>query len=196
MPPQTVPGAPGPAAGFDAPFELLAACHDRLRERLDLLDRLLAHLREHGADRDARAAATDVLRYFDLAAPHHHEDEERHLVPVLQASADPACREAAQRLLDDHGLIRAAWQVLRPLLQTLDPTERPALAAAAARFAALHGPHLQLEDALVYPAVAARVPTAALDDMGREMAARRGVVARADSTPAASSNSRDPHGLR
>ncbi len=177
------PGAPSPAAGFDAPFELLAACHDRVRQRLDLLARLLDHLRGHGADANAHAAAADVLRYFDIAAPHHHEDEERHLVPVLQASDDPACRDAAAQLLDDHAALRTAWQQLRPLLQSLDPAQTRELEAAARRFIELHRPHLELEDTLVYPAAAARLPASRQATIGHEMAERRG-VARADSTPA------------
>jgi hemerythrin-like domain-containing protein len=177
MPSPSLPGAPAPAAGFDQPFELLAACHDRVRQRLDLLARLIAHVKAQGADPAGRAAAADVLRYFDLAAPHHHEDEERHLVPLLAASDDPAHREAAHRLLADHVALRAAWQALRPLLQRLDAAEYGLLAAAAQHFIDLHGPHLALEDALVYPTAAQHIDTATEAAMGREMAARRGAPA-------------------
>ena len=72
-----------PAAGFDEPFELLAACHQRVERMLGLLQRLQPHLQAHGADRAGAEAARDLLRYFDLAAPHHHEDEELHVLPVL-----------------------------------------------------------------------------------------------------------------
>lgn len=170
------PGVHAPAASFDQPFELLAACHERVRQRLSLLGRLIPHLQQHSADASARSAADDILRYFDLAAPHHHDDEERHLVPVLQASDDPACREAAQRLLDDHEAIRAGWTVLRPLLQQLAPADLAALDAAAQHFIALHEPHLQLEDGLVYPAAAARLPALMQAAMGLEMARRRGAL--------------------
>lgn len=170
------PGANTPAASFDQPFELLAACHDRVRQRLDLLGRLIPHLQQHGADAAARSAADDILRYFELAAPHHHEDEERHLVPVLQACDSTDCRQAAQRLLDDHVAIRASWAALRPLLQQLSPADLAALDTAAQHFIALHGPHLQLEDGLVYPETAARLPALMQAAMGLEMARRRGAV--------------------
>lgn len=170
------PGAPSPAAGFDQPFELLAACHDRVRQRLDLLSRLIPHLQQQGADASARSAADDVLRYFDVAAPHHHDDEERHLVPLLLASDDAACREAAQQLLDDHVVIRASWATLRPLLQQLHPANLAALDVAVQHFIALHGPHLQLEDGLVYPEAAARLSTLMQAAMGQEMAHRRGAL--------------------
>ena len=82
----------GPAAGFDQPFEMLAACHERAARMLDLLARLLPHLASQGCDEQARQAARDVMRYFDLAGPAHHEDEERHVFPLLQASPDPAAQ--------------------------------------------------------------------------------------------------------
>lgn len=168
------PATNTPGASFDQPFELLTACHDRVRQRLDLLGRLILHLQQHGADAAARSAADDILRYFDLAAPHHHEDEERHLVPVLQASDRADCRDAAQRLLDDHVALRASWAALRPLLQQLDPADLAALDATAQHFIALHQPHLQLEDGLVYPEAAARLPALMQAAMGLEMARRRG----------------------
>ena len=59
-----------PAVGFDQPFEMLEACHERVERSLGLLLRLAEHLVSHGADEQARDAARDVLRYFDLAAPH------------------------------------------------------------------------------------------------------------------------------
>jgi hypothetical protein len=40
---------PGPGAGFDAPFEMLDACHQRVERMLVLLGRLSAHLGTRGA---------------------------------------------------------------------------------------------------------------------------------------------------
>ena len=171
----TLPGMHGPAAGFDQPFELLAGCHDRVRRTLSRLQRLVEHVARHGADTVARDAARDVLRYFDIAAPAHHEDEERHVLPLLDASADPALAAAARRLRSDHATIRAAWQNLRPvLLQVAEGVgdQGGALAAAAQAFVEAHDGHLELEDELVFPAAARLHPDPAA--MGREMARRRG----------------------
>ena len=79
-----------PSAGFDQPFEMLSACHERVQRSLALLQRLQDHLASHGADPQARDAARDVMRYFDIAAPAHHEDEERHVLPVLRAQGEDA----------------------------------------------------------------------------------------------------------
>ena len=80
--PVSLPGFGAPAAGLDAPFEMLAACHDRVVRMLALQARLRQHLQDKGCDEPARQAARDVMRYFDLAAPLHHQDEELHVFPL------------------------------------------------------------------------------------------------------------------
>lgn len=167
-----IPRTMEPGASYAAPFELLDACHERVRRSLALLLRLPPHLRRHGADAAALAAAADVLRYFDIAAPLHHQDEELHVFPAL--AGDPLC----QRLLAQHREIEARWQALRAeLLQLaqLDTARLEALSRAATAFAELHAEHLRSEDELVFPQARARLDAAAQRSMGREMARRRGL---------------------
>ena len=64
-----------------------------------LFERLVAHVRAQGHDAASRSAAADVLRYFDLAAPHHHQDEELHVLPPLLASDDATQRALAEQLV-------------------------------------------------------------------------------------------------
>ncbi|MBL8324678.1 MAG: hemerythrin domain-containing protein [Rubrivivax sp.] len=179
-----------PAAGFDQPFEMLDACHQRVRRSLALLQRLERHLAERGADEQARQAAGDILRYFDLAAPAHHEDEERHVLPLLRRLGE-ACGDAgagrpdlhrlAERLHADHQRMAAAWALARPPLQALaEGGAWPAGPAEAARahwqaFTALYEDHLAAEDEVAFPAAAAQADAAARRAMGEEMATRRGV---------------------
>lgn len=168
-----------PAAGFDEPFELLAACHQRVERMLGLLQRLQPHLQTHGADKAAAEAAGDVLRYFDLAAPHHHEDEERHLLPTLMASGDPALQALAARLLADHRAMSQAWADLRPGLAALAQGQWPPDAADAqfsrwAAFDAVYRGHLAAEDGTAYPEAARRLSAPQRAAMGDEMARRRG----------------------
>ena len=51
-----------PAVGFEQPFEMLVACHERVNRMLTLLSRLREHMSSHGADDNARQAARDVMR--------------------------------------------------------------------------------------------------------------------------------------
>lgn len=171
-----LPGLHSPNAGFDQPFEMLDACHDRVRRSLGLLQRLLDHVDAHGADADARSAAGDVWRYFDMAAPHHHQDEERHVVPRLLASGDARLVAAAQQMLDDHQAFQSLWSRLGPALAALRDgalPDRAGLRADAEAFVARHDSHVPLEDGLAFPAARAGLSPEALAAMGAEMAARR-----------------------
>lgn len=172
----------GPSVGFDQPLEMLAACHARMERSLALLERLGRHLHERGGDGQARSAAADVLRYFDIAAPLHHEDEERHVFPlVLGACADAALLDAVRALQRDHVAMRDRWAALRGPLLALAADDAAAFDAAAradaVAFIALYERHAALEETLVFPFAAARLDVAALAPIGAEMAARRGAPA-------------------
>lgn len=170
------------AAGFDEPFEMLHACHERVQRMLGLLARLAEHLsaRPHRLpDEQAAQAAQDVLRYFDLAAPAHHDDEERHVLPALLASGQPDAAALARRLHADHQQMTSAWQALRPGLQAIAACQWPAepWAAVPARwqaFAGLYGPHIEAEESQAYRTARALLSPAQQQAMGQDMAARRG----------------------
>jgi iron-sulfur cluster repair protein YtfE (RIC family) len=167
----TIPGVRSPAVGFDAPFEMLVACHERVERSLALMERLMTHIDQHGADAAAQDAAHDVLRYFDKAAPLHHQDEELHVFPVLLAGDDADLRALAHKLMAEHRAMEAAWQRARVVLQTLAPSAADRLCLA--EFASLYRSHLAQEDQLVYPAALAQSNADAQAAMGQEMASRR-----------------------
>lgn len=168
------------AAGFEQPFEMLEACHERVQRMLALLARLRAHLREHGADTQARQAARDVMRYFDQAAPQHHRDEELHVFPPVLAQGDPGRVAVVTRLLQDHRDMEAGWTRARAVLARVAdgtlPRMEPSDATALDAFAALYAGHLAAEENLAYPAARALLDAPALAAIGAEMAARRGVT--------------------
>lgn len=161
----------GPKVGFEQPFEMLLACHERVQRSLDLLQRLQAHVANHGADAQAREAATDVLRYFDIAGPLHHQDEERHVLPRLRASGQG---ELAQRLAGDHAEMTRQWAALRVPLADLAAGRAATLnAQACAAYAQLYAAHMAAEESKAFPCAAERLADGDRDRMGAEMAARR-----------------------
>lgn len=178
----SLPGFDSPAVGFDQPFEMLEACHDRVRRSLALLGRLFVYLSDHPHDAQSRSAARDVLRYFELAAPLHHQDEERHVFPRLEGAADPALTDAVARLRADHVQMESLWAQLRPVLQSWTGEaigtvpDEPARQLAAT-FAALYERHLALEETLVFPAARGRIDEAELRSMSQDMAHRRTAAA-------------------
>jgi hemerythrin-like domain-containing protein len=168
-----------PAAGFEQPFEMLAACHERVLRMIALLQRLREHLRTHGADVQAQQAARDVVRYFDQAAPQHHRDEELHVFPPLLQAGDPRLAQVVRRLQEDHVRMDAQWQAARAVLLEIADARASSLSSAQeatlAGFAALHGEHLRAEEEIAYPAAQCALDEAARALMGQEMMRRRGV---------------------
>lgn len=174
----TLPGLNTPAVGFEQPYEMLEACHERVQRSLDLLGRLLDHVERKGHDGQTRSAAADVLRYFDLAAPLHHADEEEHVFPLLLAQGDADLRALVQRLRADHQHMETLWAAVRqPLLRWCEPgcTDQPdrATREAIAQFRAIYGDHIAHEEGVAFPAARTRMDETSLVDMGQQMQARR-----------------------
>lgn len=167
------------SATFDEPFEMLRACHERVHRMLALLDRLREHVQGHGADPHARAAARDVMRYFDQAAPQHHRDEELHVFPPLLAQGHPDTVAVVARLRQDHVQMESRWAAARDILAQIADASltalTPAHQATLDAFAGLYAGHIQAEEDIAYPAAASLLQGEALQAMGREMMARRGV---------------------
>ena len=183
--PVMLPGHSAPAAGFEEPFEMLATCHERVERMLKLQVRLQQHLLDKGCDESARQAARDVMRYFDIAAPLHHQDEELHVFPPLLAGADAGLRELAERLLQDHRRMEVAWaEARRVLLAIADSPESgwtpltPDQTATLTQFAVIYSQHLDDEDHVAYPAAQAALSPAAVLAMSEDMMQRRGLPAR------------------
>jgi hemerythrin-like domain-containing protein len=167
-----------PGAGFDQPFEMLLACHERVERMLGLLERLALHLVQHGCTPDAAQAARDVMRYFDIAGPAHHEDEERHLFPALAASGEPGLVALVSRLQQDHRAMSSSWACVRGDLLAVAagqlPGESGARQARWSAFAGLYREHIVAEEIQAYPAARPLILEPALGLMGQEMARRRG----------------------
>ncbi|WP_300649235.1 hemerythrin domain-containing protein [Hydrogenophaga sp.] len=178
----TLPGHRAPAAGFEAPFEMLGVCHERVERMLTLLARLQQHVLVRGWDESVASAARDVMRYFDQAAPLHHEDEERHVFPPLLAGGDEALRRVVLGLQQDHRDMEAAWVAARAALASVTQAPpagwahfSPPEEATLAGFTRLYDRHLHEEDGLVYPAALAQLSPDALEAMSADMMRRRGL---------------------
>lgn len=168
-----------PAAGFEQPFDMLEACHERVHRMLGLLVRLRGHLRTHGADTQAQQAARDVMRYFDLAAPQHHRDEELHVFPPLLAGSDEDTQAIVRRLQADHVQMEARWADARQVLEAVAAGSAgplsPGQEAALDAFGGLYDDHIRAEEEIAYPAAQRLLDEETVAAMGREMMARRGV---------------------
>jgi pyridoxamine 5'-phosphate oxidase len=169
-------------AGFDDPVGMWLGCHRRIEKQLRTLSRLPGHLAKNGVDAEASAAAQSILGYFEKSGPHHHEDEDRDLFPLLETRITDAADLAAFRALRarleaDHRRMEACWARLRkPLHGIADGIARPLDAADVDAFLAIYASHIPAEDDAI-PALAKRYLSGAdLEALGRAMASRRGVA--------------------
>lgn len=175
------PDHSAPTAGFEVPLEMLAACHLRVHSQCRTLQRLVPHLAAHGADRQAREAAVAVMRYFDTAARHHHDDEEVDLFPALlesMAGSDAVClRELTAALVADHRSLEAGWRQLRRVLEGVAAgTALPLPPDAVQAFVGQYERHIAREEAELLPLASRLLDDTTLDRIGLAMRTRRGAA--------------------
>jgi len=168
------------AAGTEAPLEMISACHGRVEHQCATLRRLVPHLAEQGADHEARMAATNVMRYFDTAAKHHHADEEEDLFPALiesMAGSDAVClREMIEHLKADHRALDAAWECLHRILERIVAGEFVLLAPDDVEaLVGLYERHIEREESELLPMAARLLGEDDLARIGRAMRERRGI---------------------
>ena len=176
-----LPGFSSPTASFEAPLEMLAACHGRIRDKCAALVKLSAHVAAHGADAAARTAARSVIRYFDSSARHHHDDEEQDLFPALLESmpgSDPVCiRELTSTLVEDHRRLQALWGPIRHWLVAVQGGKAPAADDAAIEsFVHLYEQHAVREEQELFPMAERLLGPDELDRIGQAMRLRRGIT--------------------
>lgn len=174
------PGYAGPQASTEAPLEMLAACHIRIRRQCETLQRLVTHLAQHGCDADARSAAGNIMRYFDTAAVHHHADEEEDLFPAMLESmggSDAVCiRDMTRALAAEHRHLETAWRALRKVLVQIEAGGPASLAAATvASFTDAYARHMQIEEDEVLPMADRLLSQHDIERIGRAMRRRRGI---------------------
>lgn len=138
------------------------------REVIAMLDRirvLLDHLDEHGADEDAKAAASEICDFFGQTARDHHAAEEAMVFPPLLRSPDAELVQQVKRLQQDHGWLEEDWLELAPQLTAVahgyTGYDLDLLRSGLEVFADLYREHIALEESMVYPAARRRAEVAA-----------------------------------
>ena len=166
------------APSFDHPLEMLHACHGKIQQQLDTLQKLAAHLPVHGCDQQVQQAAQGILRYFDTAGQFHHQDEEENLFPTLLALSTPEkarVKALVERLLAQHVVMFAAWSDVRAVLVHLaEGISTPLPEALVERLVGSYTPHIDLEETELLPLSARLLSPQQIMEMGKSMAERRG----------------------
>jgi hemerythrin-like domain-containing protein len=167
----------GPLVTLDTPVDHLDACHRRIEERLNTLERVGPHLCDRPAE--AREALQAVFWFFDSSGVNHTADEEESFFPRLAGKMTPADREWLAALEADHLKAEALYDELKALVAALPESPRPADQAAyidlAARLCALYRDHIRREDERFSDLSRQHLSEADLHRISVEMKQRRGL---------------------
>ncbi|HEX2530211.1 MAG TPA: hemerythrin domain-containing protein [Burkholderiaceae bacterium] len=166
--------------GFDQPIAVLRHCHDRIRKQLRTLEKLLTDLPVFEVNIDARQGANAVLQYFGNAAPNHHADEEKDLLPMLQVTATgedaTLLAELIPQIMEEHVQMEAAWQVLERQLRFIASGESSELSARdVKRFVQVYSTHMEKEEAHLAPMAKRLFNEQQMIRLGNAMRTRRGL---------------------
>ncbi len=166
------------APSFDHPLELLHACHGKIHQQLDTLQKITAHLPVHGCDTQVQQAAQGILRYFDMAGQFHHQDEEENLFPTLLALDTPEkarVKDLIEQLLAQHTVMFAAWNAVRAVLVKLaEGQNAPLPEALVEKLVGSYTPHIELEETELLSLSARLLSPQQIMELGNKMAVRRG----------------------
>jgi pyridoxamine 5'-phosphate oxidase len=169
-----------PGAGFDQPVEMWLACHERVQRFAALLSRLAEHLSAKGADEDAQVTAVSIRRYFNEAAPRHHEDEEVDMFPRLRerldGKHDKTVLDVLEQVEADHLEMAGLWKRLDEALAEVSRGQRVTLEQPLIdRFATMYRHHIDAEERVLLPALKKALSRNDWQAVGRSMAERRGL---------------------
>ncbi|MFS2135413.1 pyridoxamine 5'-phosphate oxidase [Duganella sp. Dugasp56] len=169
------------APDFSQPIAVLKHCHDKIRQQLETLQKLLAYLPKHGADAEAQKAAQAVQKYFNKAAHLHHDDEEQNLVPMLQATARGAdaalLAELVPGILADHQQMDQDWHIINSQLDQIANGQSTALSAQdVQRFCDAYAAHMTKEETHVAPMAKRLFSPEQMAQLGSAMQVRRGIA--------------------
>ncbi|MGH6718098.1 MAG: hemerythrin domain-containing protein [Alphaproteobacteria bacterium] len=174
----TSDGAALRAEDFRRPLEFLFTEHDRQR----VLCAALGRLAEDPAQADAAANAQAILDYMRSRLGDHYGDEEHDLFPLLRRRADPDDGLVAilDLLHDEHaaddGLLKELLGPLATIAAGRAPEDVAVFKAAAYAFSLLQRRHLAWENGTILPLARRRLTAEDQRELGRRMAARRGLV--------------------
>lgn len=159
-------------ATWAQPIEMLFVCHGRVKNFCRQLEILPNYLAENGIDQAVKNDVKQIITYFNVAAPLHHEDEESDFFPTLLCYA-PEAKANILQLEAEHIGIHKIWAQLSVQLQELIDEKRAAISQNLLdEYRAAYDRHIALEEPL-FELGQQRIPADVLTAMGKIMAERR-----------------------
>ena len=172
-----------PDHDFNNPLGLLSDCHRRIERFLAALLKVTEEAGENELLPLHRHALEAGLTYFREAAPLHTLDEDESLFPRLRESSEGRrALEWIAHLEAEHQQADAWHAEVEELGQrwlqegSLPQEQRQRIGFLVASLHDLYVVHIKLEDERVFPLAAQALSYAHLNEIGHEMAERRGLT--------------------
>lgn len=178
--------ATGSQASLDHPLDHLMACHRRIEERLEILERAAIHL--DGRRDDALEAIDNCFRFLNSNGIWHTADEEESIFPRLQARLNQTDAQFLRNLEAEHreadGLYRQLKE-LRAALAAAVPANSEAVIEdfrkVVRHLCEIYRRHIAAEDARFIGIARNGLDESQLSEISREMKTRRGLASSVNS---------------
>jgi hemerythrin-like domain-containing protein len=173
-----------PESDYTDPLGLLGDCHRRIERFLKLLVTITQSAEGRALSAEQREAMEAACVYFRNAAPKHTLDEEESLFPRLRAASDPRATAALaliEHLHTDHDTADEMHSEVDALVRrwlaegALASELADRLARLLENLSAIYQQHIAVEESQVFPLAGRVLSPSEIEQMGREMAARRGI---------------------
>ncbi len=172
--------------GFDKPIALMKDCHRRIEGFLGVFQTLAALPPGAKLDTGHQESLRKAVHYFESASPRHVADEEQSLFARMRQypQCDDVLREL-ERLEDEHCRAQSLHATCHTIgqfwleLGSLPDRQREKFAVVVNDLAALYKTHIELEESRVFPLAESLLSVSEKEEIGQEMADRRGLFATA-----------------
>ncbi len=168
-------------ATFEEPLELLLSCHEKIMHYSSALCTVIEAIKTQGWTEQHSTSIEQIRRYFNIASPEHHLDEEQHLFPAIIALDSDFKQPQSMtmvtlinRLIKEHVESDGLWEELDQLLGERS-NDMVQLEARAQQFKKDMHQHAKIENEEVFPYAKAHISVAEFKKMGQAIAQRRGV---------------------
>ena len=172
-----------PESDFNDPLGMLSDCHRRILRFLETLITVAEQARGGVLAEHQRQALETALQYFREAGPKHTLDEEDSLFPRMRMRAAATNKPLAllTDLHSDHVAVVTRHDAVNELGLRWLSNGQLAVEEAEGLIELLHGlretyqEHIEIEETKVFPFAAKLLTPGDLEEMGKEMAQRRGL---------------------
>ncbi|MFQ1023381.1 hemerythrin domain-containing protein [Avibacterium paragallinarum] len=159
-------------ASWNEPIEMLYACHGKVKMFCRQLNILPSYLEKNGNIQAVQKDVQQILNYFNIAAPLHHDDEEKDFFPALLKHY-PQAKAEVEQLESQHESLHQNWAALSAQLEALLNEEITHISLdLIENFIAGYDNHIAIEEPL-FELGKQHIPQTELAAMGEVMRERR-----------------------